>query len=131
MIGLLGGYGETAVMAGLFALAMFTVMFIANTVTAILYAPVAIAAAQIMGIDPHGFEMAVAVASSTAFISPLSSPVNMLVMNPGAVFHNSNGYIHCGNKTLAILTECHPFARCKNFKLEAIGRKSTFSPIAN
>lgn len=42
MIGLLGGYGETAVMAGLFALAMFTVMFIANTVTAILYAPVAI-----------------------------------------------------------------------------------------
>lgn len=83
MIGLLGGYGETAVMAGLFALAMFTVMFIANTVTAILYAPVAIAAAQIMGIDPHGFEMAVAVASSTAFISPLSSPVNMLVMNPG------------------------------------------------
>ena len=58
-------------------------MFIANTVTAILFAPIAIAAAQTMGVDPHGLEMAVAVASSTAFMTPLSSPVNMLVMNPG------------------------------------------------
>lgn len=83
VLGALGGYGETAVTAGLFALAMLTVMFIANTVTAILFAPIAIAAAQTMGADPHGLEMAVAVASSTAFMTPLSSPVNMLVMNPG------------------------------------------------
>lgn len=83
VLGALGGYGETAVTAGLFALAMLTVMFIANTVTAILFAPIAIAAAQAMGADPHGLEMAVAVASSTAFMTPLSSPVNMLVMNPG------------------------------------------------
>lgn len=81
VLGALGGYGETAVTAGLFALAMLTVMFIANTVTAILFAPIAIAAAQTMGADPHGLEMAVA--SSTAFMTPLSSPVNMLVMNPG------------------------------------------------
>ena len=80
----LGGHGETAATAGLFALAMLTVMFIANTVTAILFAPIAIAAAQTMGVDPHGLEMAVAVASSTAFMTPLSSPVNMLVMDPGS-----------------------------------------------
>lgn len=83
ILDLLGGFGPKAVLAGLFALTMVTVMFIANTVTAILIAPIGIAAAEMMGVSPYGFEMAIAVASSTAFMTPLSSPVNMLVMNPG------------------------------------------------
>src|SRR5690606_7795306 len=56
---------------------------ISNTATAVLMAPVALATAQAMGVSPYPFVMAVALAASAAFMTPVSSPVNTLVLDPG------------------------------------------------
>ncbi|EFH11030.1 SLC13 family permease, partial [Teichococcus cervicalis] len=79
----LGGAGPHAILACLFALTAVTGLFISNTATAVLMAPVAIAAARELGASPLPFAMIVALASSTAFMTPVSSPVNALVLGPG------------------------------------------------
>ena len=78
-----GGGGAYAVAAGLFALTMFTGLFMSNTITSILMGPISISAAQMLGVSPYPMAMIVAVAASTAYMSPLSTSVNMLVWEPG------------------------------------------------
>nr|MDK7213107.1 anion permease [Gardnerella vaginalis] len=46
-------------------------------------APIALAAAKTMGVSPYPFAMVVAMAASAAFMTPVSSPVNTLVLGPG------------------------------------------------
>lgn len=58
-------------------------MFISNTATAVLMAPVALAVAHDFHASPYPFAMIVALAASTAFMTPVSSPVNTLVVTPG------------------------------------------------
>lgn len=58
-------------------------LFISNTATAVLMAPVALAIAAETGSSPYPFAMIVALAASTAFMTPISSPVNTLVVGPG------------------------------------------------
>ena len=58
-------------------------MFISNTAIAVLMAPVALAIAQHLGMSPYPFAMTVALAASAAFMTPVSSPVNALVVGPG------------------------------------------------
>ena len=79
----LGDMGPRAVLAGLFLLTMLTGLFISNTVTAVLVAPVAISAAKMLEVSPYPFAIGVALAASTAFMTPISSPVNTLVWAPG------------------------------------------------
>lgn len=62
---------------------MFTGLFMSNTITTLLVGPLAIGAAATMGVSPYPFAMTVAVAASTAFMSPLSTSVNLLVWEPG------------------------------------------------
>jgi di/tricarboxylate transporter len=57
--------------------------FISNTATTVLVAPIALAAAQGLGLNPEPFMMTVALAASTAFATPIASPVNTLVLVPG------------------------------------------------
>lgn len=71
------------VLCVLMAFTMLVGLFISNTVTAVLLAPVAITIARALGLDPLPFAMGVAVAASTAFMTPISSPVNALVLGPG------------------------------------------------
>src|SRR5262249_40048588 len=80
---LTGNAGMHTVLAMLFALTALLGMFISNTATAVLMAPVAIALASEMQASPHPFAMIVALAASTAFMPPVSSPVNPLVVAPG------------------------------------------------
>jgi di/tricarboxylate transporter len=58
-------------------------LFISNTATAVLMAPVALAVAKDIGASPYPFAMIVAIAASAAFMTPVSSPVNTLVVGPG------------------------------------------------
>ena len=83
LVDLLGGYGPLALMAGLYLITTFFSQFISNTATTVLVAPIAATTALAMGVQPHPFLMTVAIAASTAFATPISSPVNTLVMTPG------------------------------------------------
>jgi di/tricarboxylate transporter len=75
--------GPLPMLAALFLLTAVLSQVISNTATAVLVGPVALGAAATLGVSPYPFLMAVAVAASTAFATPISSPVNMLVLGPG------------------------------------------------
>ncbi len=83
LLGIVGDASPRAVLAALFALTAALGMFISNTATAVLMAPVAIALAAALGLSPYPFAMTVALAASAAFMTPVSSPVNTLVVGPG------------------------------------------------
>ncbi len=78
-----GPYGPHAVLAGLFLLTSLFTQFISNTATAVVIAPVALTAATSIGVEPYAFLMAVAIAASMAFATPVASPSNTLVMGAG------------------------------------------------
>ena len=71
------------VLGSLFAITALLGLFISNTATAVLMAPVALAIADDLHASPYPFAMIVALAASTAFMTPISSPVNTLVVGPG------------------------------------------------
>jgi di/tricarboxylate transporter len=75
--------GPVALLAAIYVLTGAMGLFISNTATAALIAPVALGAAVQLGISPYPVLMTVAVAASTAFSTPVSTPVNMLVLGPG------------------------------------------------
>ncbi|AMO47981.1 Di-and tricarboxylate transporter [Kosakonia oryzendophytica] len=78
-----GGYGPHLMLICLFMMCALIGLFISNTATAVLMAPIALAAAKSMGVSPYPFAMMVAMAASAAFMTPVSSPVNTLVLGPG------------------------------------------------
>ncbi|EFX92531.1 TrkA C-terminal domain protein [Actinobacillus ureae ATCC 25976] len=71
------------VLVGLFALTALVGLFISNTATAILMALIAIEVAKQLGYSPIAFVMVITIASSAAFMTPISSPVNTMVIAPG------------------------------------------------
>jgi di/tricarboxylate transporter len=78
-----GGAGTHVVLGSIFLITATLGLFISNTATAVLMAPVALAIAKDMNASPYPFAMIVALAASTAFMTPISSPVNTLVVGPG------------------------------------------------
>jgi di/tricarboxylate transporter len=83
VVQLVGDASPHLVLATLFVITAGLGLFISNTATAVLMAPVAIAIANDLGASPYPFAMIVALAASTAFMTPISSPVNTLVVGPG------------------------------------------------
>lgn len=79
----LGSLGPYAVLLAMFFVTALVGLFISNTATAVLVAPIALKVATSLQIDPRALLMVVAVASSSAFVTPVSSPVNLLVLNAG------------------------------------------------
>ncbi|MFH7825230.1 SLC13 family permease [Kluyvera chengduensis] len=78
-----GGQGPYLMLGCLFVMCAAIGLFISNTATAVLMAPIALATAKTMGVSPYPFAMVVAMAASAAFMTPVSSPVNTLVLGPG------------------------------------------------
>ncbi len=83
LLAMVGAAGPRTVLAALFVLTAVFGLFISNTATAVLMAPVALAVAAELGLSPYPFAMTVALAASAAFMTPVSSPVNTLVIGPG------------------------------------------------
>ena len=79
----LGASGPYLMMTAIFFLTAGLGLFLSNTATAVLMAPIAIGAAQAMQISPYAFVMTVAIAASAAFVTPFSTPVVTLVVSPG------------------------------------------------
>lgn len=79
----LGSWGPFALLAGIYFTTSLLTMFISNTATAVLMAPIALTSAQSAGISPVPLLFAVAVSASMCFASPFSTPPNALVMKAG------------------------------------------------
>lgn len=79
----IGGYGPIVLLAGIYFTTSLMTMFISNTVTAVLMAPIALQSAVHAGVNPVPFLFAVTVGASMCFASPFSTPPNALVMPAG------------------------------------------------
>ncbi|MCY3832487.1 MAG: SLC13 family permease [Chloroflexi bacterium] len=85
-------------------LTMLVVQVIGGQVTPLLVGPIAIKAALQMGIDPRAMAVAVAMACSLAFITPISHPVNILMMGPGGYKFSDFSRIGIGMTAVALVT---------------------------
>lgn len=83
LVSSLGGYSPLLLMAGIYFTTSFMTMFISNTATAVLMAPIAMSSAVQVGVSPVPFLFAVTLGASLCFASPFSTPPNALVMPAG------------------------------------------------
>ena len=90
----LGTLGPVWMTAGFFILTSLFTQVLSNTTTTVLVAPIAFIAADKLGVQPQAFLMAVALAASMSFATPVSSPVNTLVMGAGG--YRFSDYIRVG-----------------------------------
>jgi len=97
----LGTYGPYAIMAGLFLLTSLFTQVISNTATTVILAPIALTIAAQFGVRPQPLLMAVAIAASMAFASPVASPVNTLVM--GAGHYKFRDYVKIGTPLILVM----------------------------
>lgn len=84
--GLVAGVGDAGpymMLTVIFFLTASLSLFMSNTATAVLLAPIAIKTADVMQVSPYAFAMAVLIAASAGFMTPVSSPVITLVVDPG------------------------------------------------
>ena len=83
LVDVVGDAGPYALLAGLFVLTAILGQLISNTATALIIIPISVAAANGMGISPRPVLMSVAVAAAASFLTPVATPVNLMVMGPG------------------------------------------------
>lgn len=83
LVSALGNLGPIAVMAGIYFTTSLMTLFISNTATAVLLAPIALQSAFELGVNPLPFLFAVTFGASLCFASPFSTPPNALVMPAG------------------------------------------------
>ncbi len=80
---LLGDLGPWPVIAGLYVLTAMATMIIPTAALVVLMSPIVLSAMGDLGLEPHTAMMAIAMAASASFTSPISHPANILVMGPG------------------------------------------------
>ncbi|QRM28559.1 SLC13 family permease [Microvirga sp. VF16] len=83
LVSMIGNAGPLALLAGLFVLTAIMGQLISNTATALIVIPIGVAAATSMGISPRPVLMSTAVAAAGAFLTPIATPTNLMVMGPG------------------------------------------------
>ena len=101
LLGVVGDASPRLVLGLVFATTLVLGLFISNTATAVLMAPLAVSVAAALDASPYPFAMTIALACSAAFMTPVSSPVNVLVVGPGG--YSFVDFVRIG-VPLAILT---------------------------
>lgn len=82
LVSIVGGAGPYALLAGLFLLTAVLGQLISNTATALIVIPIGVAAAGQIGVSPQPVLMSVGVAAAAAFLTPIATPTNLMVMEP-------------------------------------------------
>ena len=82
MVDTVGSYGPTALLAGLFVITVIFGQLISNTATALVMIPIAVAAADQLDISARPVLMSLCVGAAVAFLTPVATPVNMMIMRP-------------------------------------------------
>ena len=90
--------------AGMVILTMLVVQVIGGQVTALLVGPIAINTALQMGVNPQAMAVAVAMACSMAFLTPIAHPVNILMMGPGGYKFSDFSKVGAGMTIVTLLT---------------------------
>jgi di/tricarboxylate transporter len=83
LLAVVGDAGPRALLIGLFVLTLVLGQLISNTATALIIAPIAVAASIELGISPRPVLMSIAVAAAASFFTPVATPPNVMVMGPG------------------------------------------------
>jgi len=83
IISSLGGYGNIVLLGGMVLLTVLLTQIINGAAAVTVVAPIAISASLKLGLEPRSVAMAIAIASSMAFMSPLGHSVNIMVMGAG------------------------------------------------
>jgi di/tricarboxylate transporter len=84
LVDIVGDSGPRVLLAGLFILTAVLGQVISNTATALIIIPISVVTAQQMGISPEPVLMAVGVAAAASFLTPVATPTNLMVMEPGS-----------------------------------------------
>ena len=111
VVAIVGPFGPNAVMFGLMSLTFAATCFVPTAALIVLMAPIVFNTAADMGLSPYGLVMAVAMAASASFMTPVSHPANILVMGPGG--YRFKDYMLVGGLltlvTLGVLMLVMPF----------------------
>ena len=100
-VGLMGGSPSPLVVTAiLFLLSCTLTQFMSNTASAALLCPIGIAISKNLGADPKAVLMAIAVAASCAFASPVGTPPNTLVLGPGG--YKFMDYVKAGTGLVSV-----------------------------
>jgi di/tricarboxylate transporter len=83
LVGAVGDAGPLALLTALFVLTVVFGQLISNTATALVVIPIAVSAAAQLGVSARPVLMSVCVAAAAAFLTPVATPANMMVMGPG------------------------------------------------
>lgn len=83
LVNTLGAYDPVILLGGIYFTTSLLTMFISNTATAVLMAPIALSSATELGVSPYAYLFAVTLGASMCFASPFSTPPNALVMQAG------------------------------------------------
>jgi di/tricarboxylate transporter len=83
LVDAVGGLGPYALLVGLVALTFALGQLISNMATALIVIPIAVSAAADLDVSPKPVLMAVCVASAAAFLTPVATPANLMIMEPG------------------------------------------------
>ena len=95
VVGMMGDNPKPYVLTGvLFLISNVLTQFMSNTASAALLAPIGISIAQSVGADPKPVLMALGIAASMAFATPMATPPNTLVLGPGGF--SFNDYVKVG-----------------------------------
>ena len=111
MVSLVGPFGPRAVMLGVLVLTFSATCFIPTAALVVLMAPIVLNASSQMGISQQALMMAMALAASASFMTPISHPANILIMGPGG--YRFGDYVKVGGLltlvTLLVIMIAVPF----------------------
>lgn len=100
LVDTLGRLGAVPLLAGVFLVTTAFSQVISNTAAAVLMSPIVLSAATGLGVDPHPLMMGLAVGASAAFLTPIGTAPNLMVMAPGG--YRFTDYAKVGGPLLAL-----------------------------
>jgi di/tricarboxylate transporter len=104
LVDTLGSFGPLGAFAGVVIATMLLTEVVSNTAAAVIMFPIAVAAATAGGADPRGYAIAVAVAASASFLTPIGYQTNTMVYGPGGYRYTE--YSRLGAPLAALVLLC-------------------------
>lgn len=96
-----GGFGPVVLMSAFFIVCAAITNVLSNNATAVLFMPIAVSAANSIGIDPHILALTVIFGANCSFATPVAYQTNLLVMTPG--HYRFSDFIQVGGPLIIVI----------------------------